>query len=533
MQSSSIPDDIDEAIASEKILSVLRPLMSSFISLSQDMNGSHVVRAALSALAGLPVISEKRGKLAKHQHSVPLSRPLASLLAENSFLIDKNNSFPVPDIFHDLLRSLVETDLLGKRPDELQAMVVDPAGAATMTLLLRILYSRGVIEEGPVLADRLVRAILQWSAEGEEGPTVFYAMCGERSGSFFLETVMECAEISFIEDIYKRSIKGSLHDYMDDGAANFVIQSILRRLGASATTDDIKDAETMLGLIDSFCEEFLTTKEAFAALAGKRSGALLALVKAVESGACNLAVRARALREEQGKKKKASGFEKRHWVFVLSRFLLEYWGADVSSWPDSESISLESIEEFISEQSPDWDSATTIGGLVEGLNSLLSGQAGGSKVGAEEASAKVNVSGSNSKDASHRETVQLVTAKLIGALFEFSHDEVKIAKAMLFCAVASLKPDILYLVATSGPMSKYGYFFTSIIFYDLIQYCDNRAILDNVFKPESRDAVKEKTFRSLEVQFHLHLHGGLFYYVHLYDNFLIIILSPLSPESWI
>jgi hypothetical protein len=437
-------------MASEKILSVLRPLVSNFASLSQDMNGSHVVRAALSALAGLPVISEKRGKQAKHQHSVPLSRPLASLLAENSFLIDKNNSFPVPDVFHDLFRSLIETDLLGKRPDELQAIVVDPAGAATMTLLLRILYSRGVIEGGPDLADRLVRAVLQWSAEGDEGPTVFYAMCGERSGSFFLETVMECAEISFIEDIYKRSIKGSLNDYMVDGAANFVIQSILRRLGASAATDDIKNIEAMLGLIDSFCEELLTTKDAFATLAVKRSGALLALVKAVEAGACHLAARARALREDQGKKKKASSFEKHHWVFVLSRFLLEYWGADVSSWPDVESLSLESIEEFISEQLSDWDSAATIGSLVEGLNSQLSGQAGANKASAEDAGGKVD----GSKDASHRETVQLVTARLIGDLLEFSHDEVKIAKSMLFCAVASLKPDILYLVATSGPMSK-------------------------------------------------------------------------------
>lgn len=455
LQSSSIPDDIDEAIASEKILSVIKPLLENFVSLSQDMNGSHVVRAALSALAGLPVISEKRGKQAKHQHSVPLSRPLASLLAENSFLIDKSNSFPVPDSFHDFLRSTIESGLLGKRPDELQAIVVDPAGAATMTLLLRILYSPGIIEEGPGLADRLVRGILQWSGgEGDEGPTVFYAMCGERSGSFFLETVMECAEISFIDDVYSRSIKGSLKDYMADGAANFVIQSILRRLGSDARTDDIKTVETILDLINSLCEELLITKEAFATLALRRSGALLALMKAVETAACHLVMKLKSLREEQGKKKKSSSFEKRRWTFVLSKFLLEHWGADVSSWPDFDSLSVDSIDEFISEHLPSWDSAASLGPLVEGLTSRMSAQQEASQTSSKENGAKGETPASAPKDASYRETVQLVTAKLIGAIFEFSHDEAKIAKTMLFCAVSSLKPDILYLIATSGPMSK-------------------------------------------------------------------------------
>jgi len=50
--------------------------------LCKDLCGSHVIRAAICALIGMPLISERKGKAGKHQHAVSLTEPLETLLIQ-------------------------------------------------------------------------------------------------------------------------------------------------------------------------------------------------------------------------------------------------------------------------------------------------------------------------------------------------------------------------------------------------------------------------------------------------------------------
>ncbi|CAM9708221.1 unnamed protein product, partial [Ectocarpus fasciculatus] len=233
LKSVGIPDDIDEDDVIAIILEFMQPVLSDFNFSAKDMNATHVLRAVLCALAGLPVISERRGKTSKHQHSVGLSEPLDSLLLQpDGFHIDSACSFSVPDSFHELLGTTVIEGLLGLQARDLQTLVVDLSGAAVVSFIVRILFSPGLIEGGPELGDRLVRAVLEWKDDrnNDDGPTVFYAMAGERSGSFFLETMLQCCKTDFFLDITERAVKTRTMEYAEDNSANFVLQTILRRL---------------------------------------------------------------------------------------------------------------------------------------------------------------------------------------------------------------------------------------------------------------------------------------------------------------
>ena len=58
---------------------------------------------SLCTLAGVPIVSERKGKGSKHQHSVSLSEPLESLLVPGKFYMDKKKAFGVPEEFHEAL----------------------------------------------------------------------------------------------------------------------------------------------------------------------------------------------------------------------------------------------------------------------------------------------------------------------------------------------------------------------------------------------------------------------------------------------
>ena len=70
----------------------------------KDMNGTHVVRAAIATLTGIPVLSERKGKESKHQHSVPLTEPFDSVMCPTHFYVNKEKCFPVPDDFHGIFQ---------------------------------------------------------------------------------------------------------------------------------------------------------------------------------------------------------------------------------------------------------------------------------------------------------------------------------------------------------------------------------------------------------------------------------------------
>jgi hypothetical protein len=92
--------DADEDYLKQVVLEFVGAMLAEISWLAKDLNGSHVIRSCICALAGIPVISERKGKGSKHQHSVSLSEPLESLVAPGKFYINKKVCFGVPDDFH-------------------------------------------------------------------------------------------------------------------------------------------------------------------------------------------------------------------------------------------------------------------------------------------------------------------------------------------------------------------------------------------------------------------------------------------------
>jgi hypothetical protein len=95
--------DVENVNASQFItivLGLVQPVLDNFIFFACDMNGSHVLRSMLSVLAGIPVVSERKSKNAKHVTTTSLSQPLETITVPGGFHIDTSCTFPVPIEFH-------------------------------------------------------------------------------------------------------------------------------------------------------------------------------------------------------------------------------------------------------------------------------------------------------------------------------------------------------------------------------------------------------------------------------------------------
>ena len=137
--------NLDEEYLRTTTLGFLSLILKEISWLAKELSASHVVRSALCALAGMcqskrqsnhhtpvkfpvkfplkfslndlcaltgiPIVSERKGKGSKHQHSVSLSEPLESLLVSGKFYMDKRKSFGVPEEFHEALGSFVYFEL--------------------------------------------------------------------------------------------------------------------------------------------------------------------------------------------------------------------------------------------------------------------------------------------------------------------------------------------------------------------------------------------------------------------------------------
>jgi hypothetical protein len=182
---------------------------------------------------------------------------------------------------------------------EIQVMIADSSCCAVLGLLVRILANPELLsgERGPELAQRLFRLALEWdeddasAASSETASNVFYAMAGDRSGSYFLESLIECCEVSFLLPLLTCTLVGKAREYADDSAANFVIQAVLRRLsaeqerhvallanGKKLSQQQKTDNEALNAISDQLLEE-LTATDYFASLVAQRGGVLLWLLE--------------------------------------------------------------------------------------------------------------------------------------------------------------------------------------------------------------------------------------------------------------
>jgi hypothetical protein len=271
-----IGEDVDEDEFITAVHSICEPLTAEVSWLAKDINGSHVVRAMIALLAGLPIIAERKSKNSKHQHSIAHSVPLEKLLRADRFYFDSDKSCSVPESFHETLIKL-SSALAALPGDDLRSMACDSTGGGVLGLLLRVLSAPDIVAGGPAAALSLVRAVLSWSEDQpERNAEIVFNMSGDKSGAYFLETAIECAPLRLVLELLDcsfelgmtetgvnnnsssssstssssggksgdinekcfvrggRSRPGSTRpsEYASHGSANFVIQAALRRLEA-------------------------------------------------------------------------------------------------------------------------------------------------------------------------------------------------------------------------------------------------------------------------------------------------------------
>lgn len=132
--STADPDGLSEDSLAQGVAAFVGPVLAEVSWLCKELSASHVVRSIFCLLAGMPCISERKGKGSKHQHSVSLSEPLEVLLEAKRFTVAHNVLFYVPREFGELLGGAV-AGLVELGAGGLQDLVSDTSSCTVLTLV--------------------------------------------------------------------------------------------------------------------------------------------------------------------------------------------------------------------------------------------------------------------------------------------------------------------------------------------------------------------------------------------------------------
>lgn len=296
-------------------------------------------------------------------------------------------------------------------------MIADSSSCAVLGLLLRILFSPDIVAGGRDLAERLARTALECTQPSTAdvmsmkvnpaAVTLFYAMAGDRSGSYFLESVVECCAVPLLVELLHGALKGSAKEYALDGSGNFVLQAVLKRLSSELEREESSGLElkALQGVTDAILEE-LTDADTFPDLALSKGGVVLWLLEVARWSKC----------ESDG----------RDWAEVVSTGL-------ISVWTNKGTLQLPDV-----------------------LADKLAPKAALDAV----AASKVPQKKVNGRVVVDKDSAQLLIARLTGALLKLrgttAHSKSAQPRAceLVAQAVFLLPLGTLQHVATSGPLSR-------------------------------------------------------------------------------
>lgn len=358
--------------------------------------------------------------------------------------------------FIDILISSVEV-LLRLGTKELERLIADFSSSAVLGFLIRILSTPALLSggSGPALAQRLFCAALGWKdCAARPSPdtvapagvqTVFYAMAGDRAGSYFLEALIECAAADFLLGVVSGSVVGKCREYVEDGSGNFVLQAILRRLscelvragsGSSSSGSSSATTKVLVSVALSMTEE-LVSADNFTHVVNLKGGVvmwLLAVVNALPGD---------------------SSMAERVGTAVLDAWLQCAQAAEEGSAVRTLLAAVPALPSGATAEEQELHRQQLISAV---FSSKLVASAKGEKGGdgaADAASAKPQKGGKGkapiAPPADPRDTTQLLVARIIGALLRSKASSVSQLTARAF---AHLAPEALRYVATSGAVSR-------------------------------------------------------------------------------
>jgi hypothetical protein len=438
LKNNGVENSDQEKELIDATLGFARPVLAEVTWLAKELSASHVIRALICVLAGIPVVSARKGKQSKHQHSVDLCETLENLLEPKRFYVSVKSTFPVPTEFHEALGGSLA--LLASLPTaELQDLVADSSSSAVLGLALRVVSNPELIEGGPALGERLARQTLNWG-DNDEGATlgapIFYGMSADKAGSYFLEAAIECCALPLFIVICEHAVIGRASEYAQESTANFVLQSVMRRLAAEIrhSGEDGVAQEALLSAGKSLLKELLK-EDVFSVLVSSKGGVALWMLE--------LAI---AMPKPGAGK---TGAKKSDWADKVGRAILEVLNAATLAL---------SSEEITSEGSADGEKKRTL--LIKTLTRCLSPKEGSIEEAEIAAMAARNKAKNNKRKKSKfaetatpvdRNTVQLLHARLVGALLKATETD---AFSRTVDALARLPPQLLIHLCSNGPLSR-------------------------------------------------------------------------------
>jgi len=433
---AGVRSDEEEAALVHGLTAFTRPVMAELSWLAKELSASHVIRAVICVLVGMPVVSERKGAQSKHQHSVELSESMESLLEPKRFYVAKSSTFPVPESFHDMLGGAFAA-LLTLSTAELQDLAADTSSAAVLGLAMRVLMCPDLMQGGPDLGERLARQTLNWPAAEEgaaTGAPAFYGMSADKAGSYFLEAIIESGEMSLVEMCCEHSIVGRAREYAMEPISNFVLQAMMRRLSAELERAGGEASDKLSSFGKSLLKELLST-EVFPALVASKGGVVLWMIE--------LAIAMPKPAASSGSSKKTD------WADKIGRAVVGVWNDKAREVSVSSSIA---GEDAVDEKTAD---------LAVALAQHLSPKDASLEVTEAAAAAARNKAKNKKKGKSKfatsaapppaHDSSQLLHARLVGALLKARGTY---AASLVAGALARLPAALLQHICISGPLSR-------------------------------------------------------------------------------
>ncbi|KAF1325917.1 Arm repeat-containing protein, partial [Globisporangium splendens] len=218
------PNDDDDRLKetppmSHLIITMVKEVENEWLTLMNDVSASHVMRSVLAALAGKPLVAEKRGKKAKHRVVTFGEAPSSK---DGSVI-----KYEVPSAFDDLFNEILMSFMSSH---ETVNLMFDRNSGPLIASALKL---------APVKSKKmLVERVLRWDDE-EASIKAFNDFAGDAVTSHFIEALFTSIDDKFFTKIFRRCVKGKIVEFAQHNIANYVVQNAIERVSSLELANEV------------------------------------------------------------------------------------------------------------------------------------------------------------------------------------------------------------------------------------------------------------------------------------------------------
>lgn len=217
------PNDEDDRLKetppmSHLIITMVKEVESEWLTLMNDVSASHVMRSVLAALAGKPLVAEKRGKKGKHR-----------VVSFGEAREDSAVTFEIPPTFDELFNEVL-LNFMSAHSHEILNHMYDRNSGPLISSALKLAPAESKM--------KLVKRVLQWDDE-EASQKAFYDFSGDAVTSHFIEALFTSVDDGFFAELFRRCIKGKMIEFAQDNIANYVVQNAIHRVNSKELATEV------------------------------------------------------------------------------------------------------------------------------------------------------------------------------------------------------------------------------------------------------------------------------------------------------